>query len=133
VTSLLFSSFLGVLALEYLGRTSIASRVSAALVVIKNALRIAASTRISDQRKEILLRRYARRIAAHTGMLALTLSGCALILVLSALVLDWAFAPNPSTVDALSSVRGVLAITFVAVIYVSLKKYLASRRLQPRR
>lgn len=134
MSSLLFNGlayafFLPPLAVEYFHRVPFAKYIAALTGTSGRAIRIMRSKNISDHWKEIVLLRYARDTFIGTVKLGSLLIGCAMLLVVPALLLDRLVAPSPSVLNAIASMPGLLVMTMSSLIYVTLRRWLGKIRL----
>ena len=121
MTGTLFASLLAPVAVEYFLRAPLRERVQMLTRVGHKSARTLASKRISDHWKEVALLGYARQIAVHTLATSAILIGALALIGLLALALDKLFAPTPTTLQSLSSVPGLLAMTVVSLVYLKLR------------
>lgn len=124
-SGLTYGVFLALIAVEYLYRVPLANTLSALANVGERAFRTLRSKHISDHWKERVLLRYARDMLTHTGCLAALMAGCALLVILPALLLDAMLAPTPSVVEAMSSATGLILVTVCALVYAGFRSWLA--------
>lgn len=92
------------------------------MVIAAQSVRVVLSRKISDHWKEVVLLRYARDLATHSVLVALMLLGCAPLVVLPALFLDWLFVPKPSTIESFSSLPGLFSMTIAVLTYMAVRK-----------
>ena len=123
---ILFASLLAFLAIEYFLRLPLIVRARTLVEIAKKSISVMSSKRISNHWKEVVALRYARDLATHTLAFALLLSACVPLVVLPALLLDWLFAPDPSTIESFSSLSGLVIVTILSLLYVALRKGLGA-------
>jgi hypothetical protein len=120
--SLVVAWLLAALAVEYFLRVPLVPAARALAALAHKSIRVVSSKRISDHWKEKVLLRYSREMAGRTALVALMVAGCAPVIAVPALVLDWVFAPAPPIVRSLTSVAGVAGMTAVACVYAVIRK-----------
>lgn len=119
---ILFASLIALLAVEYFYRVPFVSRTKALIATSYKSIRVVSSKNISDHWKEIVLLRYARELSTHSVAIFVMLAACVPLVVLPAFLLDWFFAPNPSTIESFSSLAGLFSMFMASLLYVSLRK-----------
>lgn len=123
---ILFASILALLVVEYFFKLPFFKHAGTLKAVVNKSIHVVLSKRISDHWKEAILLRYARELAIHTVVIALMLFGAVPLVILPAFILDLIFAPNPSTIESLSSLVGLSAMTIVSLLYMALRKHVGN-------
>ena len=111
-------------AVEYFFRVPFFSKAQNFVGITKKSMRLITSRRISDHWKEIVLLRYSRDLILTTFFLAFMLLGPLLVLGAGAIMLDRWLEPNPTTLDSLTTLWGLVNMTLTSVVYLFLRKYI---------
>ena len=114
---LIFTSFLAMIAVEYVFRVPLLLHSKMLINISNRSVTVIRSKTISDRSKEATLLRYARDLARHTLSLAFMLLGLFLLIFLPAFLIDYLFHSTPSIIGIFSSLSGLLVITIVTIGY----------------
>lgn len=123
---ILFASILALLVVEYFFKLPFFKHTRTLKMVVNKSIHVVLSKRVSDHWKEIILLRYARELAIHTVVIALMLVGAVPLVILPAFILDLVFAPNPSTIESLSSLAGLSTMTIVSLLYMAFRNHVGN-------
>ncbi len=118
MTGIIIALLLSLLAVEYFFHFPIVREGRRLLSVINKSIWILRSKHISDHWKERVLIRYALDILKSTLHFALLFVGFLLILGAGGLFIDRMFAPEPTTIETLTSPIGWVWMTTFASAYI---------------
>jgi len=113
----LFTIAVSIFAVEYFSYLPVAEFGQKLLNILKTALKVVTSSRISDHWKERVLIRYAVEIMKNTLYLLLILSGLLLLIAVISIFYDWFGGQEIPAINILSEPLNWLWMTFVASIY----------------
>jgi hypothetical protein len=94
--------------------------------VSQKSLRVLSSTRISDHWKEKALKYYARDMARYSLTTAFWLVLLCVLVAVSAYLLDMLMGKHTSVIEYAMSLEGMFLATFIALIYVYIRKRIVS-------
>ncbi len=94
--------------------------------VSQKSLRVLSSKRISDHWKEKALKYYARDMARYSLASAFWLVLLFVLVAVSAYLLDMLMGKSTSVIEYAMSLEGMFLATFIALIYVYIRKRIVS-------
>lgn len=129
ILHMLVTVLLSLIAVEYFIRMPFLFHVKSLINIVQKSSHMVVSKRISDHWKEIVLLRYSRDLLIHAMIIFLIMVGCFLLVVLSALFVDWFFNYSASIIEYISSSPGIIVMTISAILYVFIRQKLVFFRL----
>ena len=129
ILHMLVTVLLSLIAVEYFIRMPFLFHVKSLINIVQKSSHMVVSKRISDHWKEIVLLRYSRDLLIHAMIIFLIMVGCFLLVVLSALFVDWFFNYSASIIEYISGSPGIIVMTISAILYVFIRQKLVFFRL----
>lgn len=121
MVDILFITVISILAVEYCLYFPFANFGKGLQIIVKKALRVVISRRISDHWKEIVLIRYAMDILKNMIYLVLILLGLLILVIIGSVLFNGIVGQEATAEDVLSKPWNWIFMTIVASIYLFLR------------